>query len=430
MKYNETINYLYNLLPMFQRVGHIAFKKDLTNTRLLCNHLGNPQEKFKSIHIAGTNGKGSTAHTLAAVFQSAGFKTGLYTSPHLKSFTERIRINGMPIGEQQVVDFVASNKAIIESVQPSFFEMTVAMAFHEFSRQKVDIAIIEVGMGGRFDSTNIISPEISIITNISYDHQDFLGDTLPEIAFEKAGIIKPMVPVIISELQAEVAHIFKNKATEVNTKLTFAVEKFKLQNIVYAPVGLTFDVLKNENLLYPHVEFQLPGQYQTKNLPGILCAIDEMVKKGYKIEEANIREGFKKVKELSGLRGRWEVLGTSPLTICDTAHNEEGIKQVIAQIKTIDFKKLHIVFGVVKDKDPSKVLQMMPMEAQYYFTQASIPRAMEAEALKNAAEKYGLKGVWVNDVNEAITLAKNNATEDDLIFIGGSIFVVAEIEGL
>lgn len=430
MNYQETINYLINLLPMFQRVGDSAFKKDLTNTRLLCNHLGNPQTEFKSIHIAGTNGKGSTAHTLAAIFQLAGYKTGLYTSPHLKSFTERIKINGHPIGESDVVDFVEQNKAIIEQIQPSFFEMTVAMAFNEFSRQKVDIAIIEVGMGGRFDSTNIIIPEISIVTNISYDHQAFLGDTLPKIAFEKAGIIKSQVPVVISERQPEVENVFIEKAGELNAPIFFGEDHYQIKSITDSFEFLKFDVWKGGSLQYANVQFQLKGKYQVKNIPGICTAIDIMKNKGYSIQTNHVLEGFMRVKEITGLKGRWEILSRKPLIICDTAHNEDGLKHVMNQLKELVYKELYIVFGVVKDKEPNKILSILPKSAYYYFTQANIPRAMDAEALQILASNYGLSGEVVANVNEAIKIAQNNASEDDLIFIGGSIFVVAEIEGL
>ncbi len=414
---------------MFQRVGHSAFKKDLTNTRLLCNHLGNPQNKFLSIHIAGTNGKGSTVHTIAAVLQIAGYKTGLYTSPHIKSFTERIKINGSPIGEQQVIDFVAHNKEIIEQIQPSFFEMTVAMAFNEFERQKVEIAIIEVGMGGRFDSTNIINPQLSVITNISYDHQAFLGNTLQEIAFEKAGIIKPNCPVIISERQQVVENVFINKALEVNAPIYFAEDSYKIQQFP-TEKGLLFDVWRNGALLFSGVNYQLGGNYQLKNIPGILKAIELIENLGFKIKKDHLLEGFRNVKILTGLKGRWEILSLDPLTICDTAHNEDGIKEVLNQIKAINYNQLHIVFGIVKDKDPEKILQLLPLDARYYFTQAAIPRAMNAEDLKKSAENFNLEGEVVYNINDAINSARINASKDDLIFIGGSIFVVAEIEGL
>lgn len=430
MNYQETLDYLFSLLPMFQRVGHTAFKKDLTNTLKLCKHLDNPEKKFKSIHIAGTNGKGSTAHALAAVFQVAGYKTGLYTSPHLKSFTERIRINGTPIDEQSVVDFVEKNKPIIEEVKPSFFEMTVAMAFDHFAEQKVDLAIIEVGMGGNFDSTNVIIPELSVITNISLDHQAFLGNTLAEIAFEKAGIIKPQIPVVVSEKQKEVEQVFVKKAKDQKAPLTFATDTYQVKEKKLGSSLLNFDVYKDGDLFYSDLEYELTGHYQLKNLPGILKAIEIMQGKDYKIEKDHLYTAFRSFKTLTGLRGRWEKLQDQPLIICDTGHNEEGISQVVSQIKKIPYRKLFFILGLVKDKSQDNVLKLLPKEANYIFAQANIPRAMEAEELKEQAFKHGLEGIVIKNVNEAINFAKSKVSDKDFIFIGGSTFLVAEIDSL
>jgi dihydrofolate synthase/folylpolyglutamate synthase len=430
VNYQETLDYLYGLLPMFQRVGNVAFKKDLSNTYTLCKHLGNPQDKFKSVHIAGTNGKGSTAHTLAAVLQVAGYKTGLYTSPHLKSFTERIKINGNDIGEQAVIDFVEGNKQIIEEVKPSFFEMTVAMAFDHFAREKVDIAFIEVGLGGRFDSTNILSPILSIITNIGFDHQNLLGETLPEIAFEKAGIIKPNIPVVISEKQDQVLNVFLEKAKEQKAPLNIATDHFQIIPQKSAIDAISFDLWKEGQILDKDFDFSLGGKYQIKNLPGIFMALEFLKHKGFNISNSQIREGLQQVKNLTGIKGRWQILSYEPLVICDTGHNEEGIREVVQQLEKTEHEKLFIVLGFVKDKDPQKILKLLPGNAHYIFTEAKIPRALEAEKLQALALSFGLKGIMVRDVNEALSKAREKASARDIIFIGGSTFVVAEIEEL
>jgi dihydrofolate synthase / folylpolyglutamate synthase len=428
MDYQETLSYLYNRLPMFHRLGKKAYKADLHNTIALCNHLGNPQNRFKCIHIAGTNGKGSTSHLLAAVLQSAGYKTGLYTSPHLKSFTERIRISGQEISRESVVRFVETHKEFIEQLQPSFFEMTVGMAFDEFAAQQVDIAVIEVGLGGRLDSTNIILPELSVITNISWDHQDILGDTLPKIAFEKAGIIKPGIPVVISEYQPEVAGVFREKALEQNAPLYFAGDTFTIKLKAYTTGGMVVDVWKDAKLYLPGLLSQLAGEYQLKNLAGVLQAVELVKAQGFVLNEHSIREGIGQVSTLTGLKGRWQIIGRHPTVICDTGHNEAGIRQVMSHISKLPCKQLHIVLGVVNDKDLSQVLPLLPKHALYYFCQAQIPRALPAAALQAQAVDFGLQGVIIPSVTEAVRRARSLASPEDLIFIGGSTFVVAEVE--
>lgn len=423
MTYKETVQYLYSALPMFQRVGASAYKSDLTNTIALCEVLDNPHQKFKSIHVAGTNGKGSTSHMLAAILQSAGYKTGLYTSPHLKEFTERIRINGQEVSEQFVVDFVARIKPHIERIQPSFFEITVAMAFDYFASQQVDIAVIETGLGGRLDSTNVITPVLSIITNISWDHMDLLGDTLPKIAAEKAGIIKQNIPVIISETQTEVQDVFMTEIDSKNSKIEFAdLEYYVTGNYESFQVKST----KGEFT----IQCDLKGLYQSKNIAGVLAAVDELRLQGFNISYAALTTGLKNVTTLTGLKGRWQKLGDNPLTICDTGHNEAGIREILDQIKGLKHANLHWVLGMVKDKDVSKILKLLPTTAHYYFCQAKIPRAMDAATLSQHAKGLGLTGTIVADVNEAIRTATQNASPDDLILIGGSTFVVAEIENL
>lgn len=426
MNYQETIDYLYKSLPDFQRVGAAGYKKDLTNTIALCDHLGNPELKFKSVHIAGTNGKGSSSHSIAAILQQAGFKTGLYTSPHLKSFTERIRINGIEIPEADVIIFVEENRALLEELKPSFFEMTVAMSFWYFAKAKVDIAVIEVGMGGRLDSTNVIVPELSLITNISYDHMQFLGDTLPLIAAEKAGIIKPNVPVVISETYPETRTVFLDKAKSVGSPITFADEVWNISDSKLVDGKANYQVSKSSKNL--KIELDLLGNYQRYNLPGILESIDVLKKLGWDIPEKAILSGLSNVSSLTHLKGRWQTLAQNPLMIADTGHNEAGFKEILAQLKTYQFKKLWMIIGMVKDKDVRKILEMLPQSTNYIFVKASIQRAMDAEELTAIAREFGLKGESIPDVNKAIHFARKKASTDDLIFIGGSTFVVAEID--
>lgn len=428
MNYPEVLDFLYNCLPNFQKVGNIAIKLGLKNIELLCEHLDNPHTKFPSIHIAGTNGKGSTSHTIAAILQSAGYKVGLYTSPHLKSFTERIRINGIEISEEKVIQFTENNFAKIQEIEPSFFEITVAMAFEYFADEEVDIAVIEVGMGGRLDSTNIISPLLSIITNISYDHQQFLGDTLPLIASEKAGIIKWQTPVVISETQAETANVFIEKAQAMQADVYFAEENYQI--VENTSEDFALNIFKNKQLFFDKIIPSLKGNYQIKNLKGILQAIEILQKMGWKIDSSHIQIGIENVSKATGLKGRWQILNQRPLTICDTAHNEAGIMEVLHQINTTPHKRLHIIFGFTKDKDIKKILKLYPSNAFYYFCQYNGFRALEVEVLEKEAQRFGLIGQSFAGVNEAIFAANQKAETDDLIYVGGSTFVVAEIEGL
>ncbi len=433
MIYRETLDYLFNALPMFQRVGASAYKADLTNTISLCAHLGNPQDTFKTIHVAGTNGKGSTSHALAAVFQAAGYKTGLYTSPHLRSFTERIRIDGQEITEDGVVEFVLNNKAFLDELQPSFFEMTVGMAFWYFAKEAVDVAVIEVGMGGRLDSTNVIHPELCVITNIGYDHTQFLGNTLPLIAGEKAGIIKAGVPVVISQSQKETQAVFAQQAAAMQASLVFADQLWEVTKIqksegVSSDTGANFQVRSSEGEF--ELKLDLNGDYQRFNLPGILEAVKQLRDQGWNLTDRAIQAGLESISERTGLKGRWQILQTKPLTIADTGHNEAGILEVVAQLKNYAYAKLWMVIGMVNDKDISKVLGLLPLEASYIFCQASIPRAMDANELASKASEKGLKGQVIPKVMDALEFARKNASPDDLIFIGGSTFVVAEIENL
>ena len=399
MNYKDTLNYLFSQLPMYQRTGAAAYKKDIGNIVQACDILDNPHEKFKSIHIAGTNGKGSTAHMIASVLQEAGFKTGLYTSPHLKDFRERIRINERMISKKEVIDFVNENKIEFEKIKMSFFEYTVAMAFNYFSKSNVDIAIIETGLGGRLDSTNIIRPELSIITNIGFDHTNLLGNTLEEIAKEKAGIIKEKTPVIIGRRQEETKNIFKKIANKKNSSIYFAQNKNYLSN-------------------------NLSINYQTENINTMIAALEIL---NWKIDNHHISEGLNNIHKNTGLQGRWQTLGKSPLTICDTGHNIDGIKNVIQEINNITFNKLHFVFGTVNDKDTNKILALLPKEAKYYFCAAKIDRALDATELKNKSAEFNLKGDSFNSVKEAYQESISQAEQDDLIFIGGSTFVVAEV---
>lgn len=462
MNYQETLDYLFNSLPMFQRVGASAFRKDLRSTVLLCDYLGNPERKFKSIHVAGTNGKGSSSHSLASIFQSAGYKTGLYTSPHLKSFTERIRINGEEISTDLVVQFVEENKNFLDELKPSFFEMTVGMAFWHFAQQEVDIAIVEVGMGGNFDSTNIITPELSLITNIGFDHVQFLGNTLPLIAGEKAGIIKENTPVVISETQGETKEVFIQKAKEMDAPITFSDENWRVEKVSEEEGKANYCIQTSGELKWsvgpqitagepettpgeaasrsmkPQTEvnnsfnltFGLNGNYQKYNLPGILESIAQMRKLGWNLPEKAVLEGLKNVGELTGLKGRWQTLSSNPTVICDTGHNEAGFREILSQLETYTFAKLWLVLGMVQDKDISKVLSMLPKSANFVFCEAKLPRALPADQLAEKAFSLGLKGEVVPDINEALGFARKNAGEDDLIFVGGSTFVVAEIEEL
>lgn len=427
MNYNETLNWMFNKLPMYQRIGAAAYKADLNNTIDILNYLDNPQNSFKSVHIAGTNGKGSVSHSLASVFQEAGYKTGLYTSPHLRDFRERIRINGSMISEEEVVKFIDEHKKKLEELELSFFEMTVAMAFDYFRKEKVDIAIIEVGMGGRLDSTNVIMPELSVITNISLDHVKFLGENERAIAAEKAGIIKKETAVVIGETQEESKDVFIQKAEENNSEIYFAdkiihCEKQDVYSIDYQ----VFNILKDNQLYLKDLKFPLLGNYQKKNLATIICSLD-ILRDKFKIEDTHIYEGLSNLVKSTGLMGRWQVLCRQPLVVADTGHNVAGINEIINQLSETKYSKLHFVLSVVNDKDIEGILQLLPKEAEYYFCKADIPRGLDAGILAEKANSCGLKGSVYNSVTEAYKSALGNAKDDDLVFVGGSNFTVAEV---
>ena len=407
MDYQETLTYLYEQVPMFQRVGGSAYKEGLDNTKALDAHFGHPHHSFRTIHVAGTNGKGSVSHTLAAVLQSAGYKTGLYTSPHLVDFRERIRINGTPISKDYVVSFVEHERSFFEPLCPSFFELTTAMAFKYFADEQVDVAVIEVGLGGRLDCTNIIMPDLSIITNISFDHVQFLGDSLGKIASEKAGIIKHNIPVVIGETTPETKPVFMAKATEVGAPIYFAEE--------------------NNREDYPGVEYELKGIYQEKNKRTLFTALPLLKEAGYHFDEENVREGFAHVVELTGLMGRWQKLHDHPTLVCDTGHNVGGITYVVEQLRQQSCHQLRIVIGMVNDKDISGVLALLPKEAIYYFTQASVNRALPAKQLLHLATEAGLKGKAYASVKNAVKAAMKESLPEDFIFVGGSNFIVADL---
>jgi len=404
MNYKQTLDYLFKQLPMYQRQGKSAYKKDLTNTLALCKILNNPQQKFKSIHIAGTNGKGSSAHMLASIFQEAGYKTGLYTSPHLKDFRERIRINGEMISENQVVDFVSDYEDQFVNIHPSFFEWTVALAFHCFAIEEVDIAIIETGLGGRLDSTNIVQPELCLITNIGFDHMDMLGNTLKEIAGEKAGIIKANTPVIISNHSGE-RQVFEQKAKELDSPIVFVNEM-------------------NRTVSY---ESDLTGIYQKENIRGVYFTCLEAKKLGWNLPNEAIKRGLLNVVKNTNLRGRWETLQKNPFVIADTAHNKEGLQLALSQLEALQAGQNHFVIGFVKDKNVEEVLQLFPKNAEYYFCQAEVSRALPINDLRLISKKMGFKGHYFNTVKEAFKAAKSNCQEAEIVYVGGSNFVVAEI---
>ena len=427
MNYQEAVDYLYARLPMFTRDGASAFKKDLTNSLRLADALGNPHQQFKSVHVAGTNGKGSTSHMLAAILQAAGYKTGLYTSPHLVDFRERIRINGVPIPEAEVAGFVNSSQELIAAIQPSFFELTMTMAFAYFAREGVDIAIVETGLGGRLDSTNIISPLLAVITNIGYDHTAMLGNTLPAIAAEKAGIIKAGVPVIVGERQEAVREVFDHTAAAKQSRLTYASEQWKVQtsNRLNGVQEITVKRLPDGDKQCFRLD--LMGSYQARNLPGVLEAVVELNRQGYRITETHIHHALSRVQQLTGLRGRWETLSTRPLVICDTGHNEDGWREVLANIRATPHARLHMVIGVMRDKDLSLMLPLLPADAQYYCCQVDMPRALPGTELLEQVQGYGLTGTAYHNVGSALQAAKLHAAANDLVFVGGSTFVVAAV---
>lgn len=428
MTYQQTLDYLLHKLPMFSRIGAVAFKKDITNTILLCEALGNPQQKFKSIHIAGTNGKGSTSHMLAAILQTAGYKTGLYTSPHLKDFRERIKIDGEMVEEDFVVDFTERIQPLIDKLEPSFFEITVAMAFEYFALKGVEIAIIEVGLGGRFDSTNIITPELSVITNIGYDHMNMLGNTLEKIAFEKAGIIKPGIPVVIGESIRETRPVFEAKATEVKAPIYFAQEKRYIADWTSTIRQLTVEIAHHHIDARETYTLDLPGIYQTRNLLTVLEAAHQLNLQGWRTGVAVIEAALPHVKKLTGLHGRWEIVHYNPAVVLDVGHNMDGIKQVTEQLEISDYAHLHIVIGMVKDKEVEKVLELLPRAATYYFTKAQIPRALNESLLQQKAVAYHLKGDAYSTVSIALQAALSQADKEDMILVCGSVFVVGEVE--
>lgn len=399
----QTVEWLYEKLPMFQQIGNKALKKDLYNITQLTTHLGNPQDQYLTIHIAGTNGKGSTSHMIASILQEAGYKVGLTTSPHLKDFRERIRVNGQMCSEDFVIDFVEKNASKIESLDASFFEVSIAMAFEYFAREKIDVAVIETGLGGRLDSTNIIHPILSVITNIGFDHVNILGNTISEIAAEKAGIIKPGVPVVIGESVPESREVFIKKTEETQSEIVFA-----------------------EELQPKEYKSDLKGIYQIKNRRTVLATIGVLQKKGLDINEISIERGFKNVVKNTGLRGRWEVMGENPMIVTDTAHNVHGLSEIVKQINNMNFDKLHLVLGFVNDKDVASILSLFPVEANYYFSEPDVPRKLKIEDLKTIVPPI-LKSTYYPTIKDALEHAKKSADVNDLIYIGGSTFVVAEV---
>ena len=427
MTYQETLDYMYSRLPMFSRIGKDAIKQDITNTVILCERVGNPHRKFPSVHIAGTNGKGSVSHMLAAIFQTAGYKTGLYTSPHLRDFRERMKINGEMIPEEVVVSFIDGMQAAISEISPSFFEITVAMAFAWFAEQKVDIAIVETGLGGRLDSTNIITPDLSVITNISWDHTNILGDTLEKIAFEKAGIIKRGVPVVVGQ-KSGTHTIFEEKAAQQGAALSFADSQRLVTGWTFEQHQLVAEVSKlhTDDKHYYHLD--LTGLYQTKNLVTVLEAVALLRQKGWIITSEQIDRALRQVKKLTGLHGRWETIHERPAIITDVAHNEDGMKQVALQLEAMTYQKLHVVIGMVKDKDIDATLAQLPRDAEYYFTKAQIERALPEQELANAGSRHNLKGPCFPDVNTALRAALTHASREDTILICGSVFLVAEVD--
>lgn len=422
MDYQNTLTYLYESAPMFQQIGSGAYKEGLENTRALDEYFGHPHRQYHSIHVGGTNGKGSCSHTLAAILQEAGYRVGLYTSPHLVDFRERIRVNGEMMPEKYVIDFVERHRKFFEPLHPSFFELTTAMAFRYFADEGVDVAVIEVGLGGRLDCTNIITPDLCIITNISFDHTQFLGDTLAKIAGEKAGIIKSGIPVIIGETTAETRPVFARKAEEVQAPIVFAEDENRI-----AKADSRNNALIYETSEYPRLQGELGGCYQIKNTNAVLHALSQLKTSGYRIAEENVRNGFARVNELTGLMGRWQKLSDMPLLICDTGHNIGGITYITQQIKSIEYDHLHIVIGMVNDKDIRGVLKLLPQEATYYFTKASVKRALPEEELKKTAHEFGLQGDSYPTVADAVRAAQEKSLPKDFIFVGGSSFIVADL---
>ena len=436
MRYQETIDYLYTRLPMFSRIGAAAIKPNLDNTIAICNFLGNPEKKFKTIHIAGTNGKGSTSHMLASIFQEAGYKTGLYTSPHLYDFRERIKVNGQMCSQEFVINFTNKIKPCIQKIEPSFFEITVGMAFDYFAQEKVDIAIIETGLGGRLDSTNVIEPELSIITNIGFDHMALLGNTIEAIASEKAGIIKKETPVVIGASDSVTKKVFEEKANKEKASIYFAEDFLDFKSFQNNWQTALFEF--NQPLIHfldaPlftknfTVECDLPAKYQAKNLKAVLVATQLLATMGWKFTANKVLKALLNVKKNNGLMGRWECIQDSPRVILDVAHNEHGVLALLEQLASLHYQRLHIVTGMVKDKDIEAVLKLLPTNALYYFTQSHIPRALPVKELAEQAAAIGLEGHCFDDVNIALKEAIKNANHNDLILVIGSVFLVAEVD--
>lgn len=427
MNYAQTIEYLYTRLPMFSRIGAPALKPGLDNITRLCNSLGDPHKKFKSIHIAGTNGKGSVSHMLAAVFQTAGYKTGLHTSPHLYDFRERLKMNGEPAPEEFVIDFVENMKPMIEEMVPSFFEISIAMTFEYFAQQKVDIAIVETGLGGRLDSTNILKPVLSIITNIGHDHMQLLGNTTAEIAVEKAGIIKKNTPVVIGESEPVISAVFEKFSKELNATISYAQDQFSIVDYHNRIHSLEVEVAKKNYTDHFKYEIDLPGIYQLKNLLTVLQATSVLNQMDWKLDNEYVRKALANVRKLTGLHGRWEVIHEKPLVILDVAHNEDGMRMVLQQVEILAPTNIHIILGLVKDKAIDNILALLPASAKYYFTQAHVPRALSAELLQTQAATFQLIGEYFENVNDALKEALNHAGESDLILVCGSVLLVAEV---
>lgn len=424
--YRATLEFLYSQLPMFQRLGAAAYKKDLTNIAALCEALGNPQDQYEVVHVAGTNGKGSTCFMLSAILQASGLKTGLCISPHYRDFRERARINGEYIPKAFIVDFVERIKPVLEEVQPSFFEMSTALAFDYFAHEKVDIAVIETGLGGRLDSTNIVKPALAVITNIGFDHMEYLGDTLPLIASEKAGIIKKGIPVVIGEVIPETRPVFEEKAKSVHAPLFFAAERWRAEFVSGSENLTVFDIYKDENLNIGRLSVNLSGTFQAKNLQTTMEAV-EVLKKSFPIQELHIRDGLSNLRALTGFMGRWDTIGHQPLVLCDSAHNAQGLEMVLDELRGHTYRQLHIVFGMVKDKSPQAVLSLLPKDAVYYFCKADIPRGLDAGELRMYAREFSLEGRAYVGVKQALRAAKKRAQKEDIILVTGSIFVVAEV---
>ena len=426
--YETIVDWMFRQIPMYQRTGKAAYKIDLKKTHRIDEYFSEPHKSYKTIHVAGTNGKGSVSHSLASVLQEAGYKVGLYTSPHMKDFRERIRVNGEMIPKEYVTAFIKENQRFFEEITPSFFEMSVAMAFNFFEDQQVDVAVVEVGMGGRLDSTNIIFPEISIITNIGLDHTTFLGHSLHSIAQEKAGIIKRGIPVVIGESHPDTKPVFKERAKQAKTSIYFADEDYILEpSVIFDPLKNSFQIFNENKKQYLHeLTTDLLGAYQRKNLATVLKALD-LLKDNFLLDEKNVQRGLSKVKKNTGFLGRWQVLETSPLVLCDTAHNTEGVKTNMEQLEKMDYNHLHFVLGFVNDKNIESVLSLFPTNANFYFTKANIPRALDENELKDQAEGAGLSGNAYPTSEEALIAAKKAANPNDMIYVGGSTFVVSEV---